>query len=69
MVIEYLLFLVYLTRRKAVREEEMKTTDGKEFMRVHLIFANMSVGAKHDRSKYQITTNNLYTVMLRPLQN
>jgi nucleoside permease NupC len=37
--------------------------------RVHLIFANMSVGAKHDRSKYQITTNNLYTVMLRPLQN
>jgi hypothetical protein len=27
MVIEYLLFLVYLTRRKAVREAEMKTTD------------------------------------------
>jgi hypothetical protein len=40
MVIEYLLFLVYLTRRKAVREEEMKTTDGKEFMREHPIFVN-----------------------------
>jgi hypothetical protein len=27
----------------------------------------MSVGAKHSGSKYQITTNNLYTGMLRPL--
>ncbi|MGL4375664.1 MAG: DUF5615 family PIN-like protein [Microcoleaceae cyanobacterium] len=35
--------------------------------RVHLIFANMSVGEKHSGSKYQITTNNLYTGMLRPL--
>jgi hypothetical protein len=35
---------------------------------VHLILANMSVGAKHDRSKYEIITNNLYAVMLRPLQ-
>jgi hypothetical protein len=38
--------------------------------RVQLIFANMSVvGAKHSGSKYQITANNLYTGMLRPLQN
>ncbi|TAG89868.1 MAG: hypothetical protein EAZ19_23425 [Oscillatoriales cyanobacterium] len=26
------------------------------------------VGAKHDRSEYKIITNNLYAVMLRPLQ-
>jgi hypothetical protein len=32
---------------------------------VYSIFANMSVGAKHSGSKYQITTNNLYTGMLR----
>jgi hypothetical protein len=30
--------------------------------------ANISVGAKHDRSQYEIITNNLYAVMLRPLQ-
>jgi hypothetical protein len=30
--------------------------------------ANISVGAKHDRSQYRIITNNLYAVMLRPLQ-
>ena len=30
--------------------------------------ANISVGAKHDRSQYGIITNNLYAVMLRPLQ-
>jgi hypothetical protein len=30
--------------------------------------ANMFVGAKHDRSQYGIITNNLYAVMLRPLQ-
>ncbi|TAG63210.1 MAG: hypothetical protein EAZ25_25160 [Oscillatoriales cyanobacterium] len=30
--------------------------------------ANISVGAKHDRRKYGIITNNLYAVMLRPLQ-
>ncbi|TAF90939.1 MAG: hypothetical protein EAZ49_07425 [Oscillatoriales cyanobacterium] len=29
---------------------------------------NMFVGAKHDRSEYKIITNNLYAVMLRPLQ-
>jgi hypothetical protein len=29
--------------------------------------ANISVGAKHDRRKYGIITNNLYAVMLRPL--
>jgi hypothetical protein len=29
----------------------------------------MFVGAKHDRSQYKIITNNLYAVMLRPLQN
>jgi hypothetical protein len=46
-----------------------EATEAKKPGWVHLIFANMSVGAKHDRSKYQITTNNLYTVMLRPLQN
>jgi hypothetical protein len=28
----------------------------------------MFVGAKHDRSEYKIITNNLYAVMLRPLQ-
>ena len=28
----------------------------------------MFVGAKHDRSQYGIITNNLYAVMLRPLQ-
>jgi hypothetical protein len=26
--------------------------------------ANISVGAKHDRSEYEIITNNLYPVML-----
>jgi hypothetical protein len=36
--------------------------------RVHLTLANISVGAKHDRSEYKIITNNLYAVMLRPLQ-
>ena len=30
--------------------------------------ANMFVGAKHDRSQYEIIANNLYAVMLRPLQ-
>ena len=35
---------------------------------VHLTLANMFVGAKHDRSQYEIVTNNLYAVMLRPLQ-
>ena len=30
--------------------------------------ANISVGAKHDRSQSGIITNNLYAVMLRPLQ-
>jgi hypothetical protein len=30
--------------------------------------ANISVGAKHDRSEYEMITNNLYAVMLRPLQ-
>ena len=35
---------------------------------VHLTLANMFVGAKHDRSEYGIITNNLYAVMLRPLQ-
>jgi hypothetical protein len=29
--------------------------------------ANMFVGAKHDRIKYEIITNNLSAVMLRPL--
>jgi hypothetical protein len=29
--------------------------------------ANISVGAKHDRSQYEMITNNLYAVMLRPL--
>jgi hypothetical protein len=29
---------------------------------------NISVGAKHDRNEYEIITNNLYPVMLRPLQ-
>jgi len=29
----------------------------------------ISVGAKHDRSKYPLKTNNLYTGMLCPLQN
>jgi hypothetical protein len=29
---------------------------------------NKSVGAKHDRSEYEIISNNLYAVMLRPLQ-
>jgi hypothetical protein len=28
----------------------------------------MFVGAKHDRSQYEMITNNLYAVMLRPLQ-
>jgi hypothetical protein len=37
-------------------------------LRVHLTLANISVGAKHDRSQYGIITNNLSTVMLRPLQ-
>jgi hypothetical protein len=32
--------------------------------RVHLVLANMFVGAKHDRSQYGIITNNLYAVML-----
>ncbi|MEY3869848.1 MAG: hypothetical protein RLZZ338_3739 [Cyanobacteriota bacterium] len=31
---------------------------------VHLTLANMSLGAEHDRSKYQIITNNLYAGML-----
>jgi hypothetical protein len=35
---------------------------------VHLALANISVGAKHDRNQYGIITNNLYPVMLRPLQ-
>jgi hypothetical protein len=35
---------------------------------VHLTLANISVGAKHDRIQHGIITNNLYTVMLRPLQ-
>ncbi|TAE66118.1 MAG: hypothetical protein EAZ25_04910 [Oscillatoriales cyanobacterium] len=30
--------------------------------------ANISVGAKHDRNQYGIITNNLYPVMLCPLQ-
>jgi hypothetical protein len=30
--------------------------------------ANISVGAKHDRSQYGMITNNLSAVMLRPLQ-
>ncbi len=33
-----------------------------------MVLANMFVGAKHDRSEYGIITNNLYAVMLRPLQ-
>ena len=28
----------------------------------------MFVGAKHDRSQYEMITNNLYAVMLRPVQ-
>ncbi|WP_293271368.1 nucleotidyltransferase domain-containing protein [Microcoleus sp. PH2017_02_FOX_O_A] len=31
-------------------------------------FLEISVGAKHDRRKYGMITNNLYAVMLRPLQ-
>jgi hypothetical protein len=31
--------------------------------------ANICVGAKHDRTKYEIISNNLYAVMLRPLPN
>jgi hypothetical protein len=34
---------------------------------VHLTLANISVGAKHDRSQYGMITNNLSAVMLRPL--
>jgi hypothetical protein len=34
---------------------------------VHLVLANMFVGAKHDRIQYGIITNNLSAVMLRPL--
>jgi hypothetical protein len=30
--------------------------------------ANIFVGAKHDLREYGIITNNLYAVMLRPLQ-
>ena len=30
--------------------------------------ANISVGAKHDRIQYEMITNNLYAVMLRPLE-
>jgi hypothetical protein len=37
-------------------------------LRVYLTLANMFVGAKHDRSQYEIITNNLSAVMLRPLQ-
>ena len=37
------------------------------FIWVHLTFANMFVGTKHDRSQYEIITNNIYAVMLRPL--
>jgi hypothetical protein len=36
--------------------------------RVHLGLENISVGAKHDRCEYEMITNNLYAVMLRPLQ-
>jgi hypothetical protein len=36
--------------------------------RVHLGLENMCVGAKHDRSQYEIISNNLSAVMLRPLQ-
>jgi hypothetical protein len=32
----------------------------------HPDFANISVGAKHDRSKSFLLTNNLSAVMLRP---
>ncbi|TAD98543.1 MAG: hypothetical protein EAZ98_06330 [Oscillatoriales cyanobacterium] len=35
----------------------------------HPEFANISVGAKHDRSESFLLTNNLSAVMLRPLQN
>jgi hypothetical protein len=35
---------------------------------MHLSLVNMCVGAKHDRSKYEIISNSLYAVMLRPLQ-
>jgi hypothetical protein len=35
---------------------------------VHLVLANMFVGAKHDRIQYGIITNNLSAVMLRPSQ-
>ncbi|TAG05815.1 MAG: hypothetical protein EAZ25_12665 [Oscillatoriales cyanobacterium] len=35
---------------------------------MHLGLANTSVGAKHDRRKYGMITDNLYAVMLRPLQ-
>jgi hypothetical protein len=31
---------------------------------VHLVLANISVGAKHDLREYEIITNNLYAVML-----
>ncbi len=40
--------------------------DCRETAREHPEFANISVGAKHDRSKSLILTNNLSAVMLRP---
>ena len=44
------------------------TPHGLTYKGVHLILANMFVGAKHDLRQYGIITNNLYAVMLRPLQ-
>ena len=52
--------------RTQVRSEDFSPSIFKDW--VHLTLANMFVGAKHDRSQYGIITNNLYAVMLRPLQ-
>ncbi len=48
--------------------ERLKETVGEftEGFREHPEFANISVGAKHDRSKSLVLTNNLSAVMLRP---
>jgi hypothetical protein len=40
----------------------------KKLFWVHLVLANMFVGAKHDRIQHGIITNNLSAVMLRPPQ-
>jgi hypothetical protein len=55
-----------MNRRERRGKEERKT---KYVIRVHLILANIFVGAKHFGIKSLVLTNKLSAEMLRPCQN